>query len=84
MVHLFNDLNTTGGKGLPEDDVPLREEVVPIFNLGISVGAELGVEKARLQPSGEALPVLKESGRVKVVVPKLDIHQLIELDLRRK
>ena len=30
VVHLFSDLNTTAFHALPGDDVPLREEVVPI------------------------------------------------------
>jgi hypothetical protein len=27
IVHLFNDLNTTAFRALPNDDIPLREEV---------------------------------------------------------
>src|SRR5690606_34519908 len=33
VVHLYNDVNTTAFHGLPSDDVPLREEVLPIHNL---------------------------------------------------
>ena len=33
VVHLFNDLNTTAHHALPNDDVPLREEIVPIHDI---------------------------------------------------
>ena len=35
IVHLFNDLNTTAFHALPDDDVPLREEVVPIHDIRV-------------------------------------------------
>ena len=84
MVHLYNDLNTTGGKARPEDDVPLREEVVPIHDIAIYLEQGLGVERARLQPSGKELPVVREGGRLKVVVPRLEIHQVVELEAGKK
>jgi len=33
IVHLCSDLNTTAFHALPGDDVPLREEVVPIHGI---------------------------------------------------
>ena len=36
VVHLFSDLNTTAFHALPVDDVPLREEVVPIHDIKVS------------------------------------------------
>jgi len=80
VVHLYNDLNTTGGKARPEEDVPLREEVIPIHDIAISVAEELGLTRARLQPSGKDLPIFPESGRRKVIVPRLEIHQIVELE----
>jgi hypothetical protein len=35
IVHLYNDLNTTAFHALPGDDVPLREEVVPIHGIQV-------------------------------------------------
>ena len=34
-VHLYNDLNTTTFHGLPDNDVPLREESVPIDEIHV-------------------------------------------------
>ena len=36
IVHLFSDLNTTRHHALPDDDVPLREEVVPIHDIRVT------------------------------------------------
>jgi hypothetical protein len=84
VVHLYNDLNTTGGKARPEEDVPLREEVIPIYDIAIYLAEDLRVERVRLQPSGKELPVVREGGRLKVVVPRLEIHQVVELEAGKK
>ncbi len=36
VLHLFNDLNTTAFHALPDEDVPLREEVVPIHDIRVT------------------------------------------------
>ena len=36
IVHLYSDLNTTAFHALPNDDVPLREEVVPIHDIRVT------------------------------------------------
>jgi hypothetical protein len=41
IVHLFNDLNTTAFHARPDEDVPLREEVVPRLEVHSMVVAEL-------------------------------------------
>jgi hypothetical protein len=33
LVNLFNDVNTAAGHALPDDDVPLREETLPIHDV---------------------------------------------------
>src|SRR6202020_2121418 len=38
IVHLFNDLNTTAQHAKPDEDVPLREEVVPIHDIRVKFG----------------------------------------------
>ena len=35
IVHLYNDLNSNGLHAQPVDDVPLREETVPIHDIGV-------------------------------------------------
>ena len=36
IVHLYSDLNTTAFHALPNDDVPLHEEVVPIHDIRVT------------------------------------------------
>ena len=40
VVHLYSDLNTTAFHALPNDDVPLREEVVPIRDIRVTFAPE--------------------------------------------
>ena len=36
LIHLFNGVNTTAFHGLPNDDVPLREETIPIHDITVT------------------------------------------------
>jgi hypothetical protein len=72
VIHLFNDVNTTAGHGLPAADVPLREEVVPIG--GIRMRFDRDVPKqVHIEPGGRVLPV--RDGVVEL--PPLDRHALV-------
>lgn len=77
VVHLFNDLNTTGGHGLPVDDVPLREEVVPVHGIRVTFRPDYKVRRVTLQPEGKELPVTATPAGPTVTVPRLDIHALV-------
>jgi hypothetical protein len=55
FVHLFNDVNTTGNHALPEEDVPLREEVLPIYDLRVTFRADYPIRSAHLQPENVEL-----------------------------
>jgi len=77
VVHLFNNVNTTGGHALPADDVPLREEVIPIADIVVRFAPELRIKSVKLQPEGKALPVMNDA----VTVPKLEIHALVVAEL---
>lgn len=80
VVHLYNDVNTTAFHGLPSDDVPLREEVLPIFDIGVEfVG--YAIRGAKLQPSGSDLALERDGDRVRVRVPRLDIHAMVVAEL---
>lgn len=43
VVHLFNDLNMPADHALPVDDVPLREESVPIHDIRVACDSSLGI-----------------------------------------
>jgi hypothetical protein len=36
IVHLYNDVNTTANHARPDDDIPLREETLPIHDIRVS------------------------------------------------
>ena len=78
LVHLFNDLNTTGHHALPVDDVPLREETVPIHDIAVTFGPEYRLREVRLEPGGQVLVAAATAeGGVRVVVPRLDVHAIV-------
>lgn len=54
VVHLFNDVNTTGGHALPTDDVPLREEVIPIADIRVTFRPEYRIKS--VNPRGRNSP----------------------------
>lgn len=80
VVHLYNDVNTVAFHALPNEDVPLREETLPIH--GIQVGfAGYHIKRLHLEPEGADLtPELRE-GRLFVTVPRLDIHTMVVAEL---
>jgi Trehalose utilisation len=86
IVHLFNDLNTTAHHAFPNDDVPLREEVVPIRDIEITFAPQYRIRSIRLEPEGKALPMRKTDAGVTVTVPRLDVHSMVvaELDGAKK
>jgi hypothetical protein len=81
VVHLFNDLNTTAHKALPTDDVPLREEVVPIHGIAITFDARYKVREARVEPGARKLDLARAADGVRVVVPRLDVHAMVVAEL---
>lgn len=76
VVHLFNDLNTTGGHGLPRADVPLREESVPIAGIAVRFRGE-PPGRVHVEPGGIDLEPRREGGSVVYEVPPLEVHALI-------
>ena len=76
VVHLFNNISTTAGHGLPAAEVPLREEAVPIG--GIRVGFEHDAPKrVHLEPGGIELPLRREGPATFVEVPSLELHAMV-------
>ena len=77
IVHLFNDSNTTAHHAHPIDDVPLREEVLPIHDIAITFAPCYKFRKIHLEPGGKELPMEKTAAGIRVVVPRLDVHSLV-------
>jgi hypothetical protein len=80
VVHLFNDVNTTAFHGLPGDDVPLREEVLPIYDIRITFQG-YSITGVHLEPGGQDLPVNRAADTLEVRVPRLDIHGMVVAEL---
>jgi hypothetical protein len=84
VLHLFNDLNTTAHHALPVDDIPLREETVPIHDIRITFGPEYRLRKVHLEPEGKTLPVKKTPQGSVLTVPRLDVHSMVVGELEGK
>jgi hypothetical protein len=82
IVHLYSDLNTTAFHALPGDDVPLREEAVPIHDIRVSFAPLYKFRRLHLEPEGKDLVARSSPGGTSVVVPRLDVHTMVvgELD----
>ena len=48
VVHLYSDLNTAAHHALPKDDVPLREETVPVHDIAVTFGPQYRLRQVRL------------------------------------
>ena len=81
VVHLFNDVNTAGGHALGTDDVPLREETLPVHGIRVTFRAGTRLPQVRLEPGGETLEVHDAEGGPSVTVPRLDVHALVVAEL---
>ncbi|QEL19616.1 alpha-amylase family protein [Limnoglobus roseus] len=81
IVHLFNDVNTTGGKAYPVDDVPLREEVLPVHDIRVTFRPGFKLGPIRLQPDNTELKATETPDGVSVVVPRLDVHAMVVVEL---
>ncbi|MBI3863909.1 MAG: hypothetical protein HY290_18630 [Planctomycetia bacterium] len=81
VVHLFNDLNTTAHHALPADDVPLREETVPIRDIRITFGPQYKFRRVHLEPEGREIEMQFGPDGTTIVVPQLDIHTLVVAEL---
>ena len=83
IVHLYSDFNTTAFHAIPNDDVPLREEVVPIHDIRVTFGPSYRLGTVHLEPEGQELKVDTHPGGTSVVVPRLDIHSMVVAELAR-
>ncbi|MDR3633706.1 MAG: ThuA domain-containing protein [Isosphaeraceae bacterium] len=77
IVHLFSDLNTTAFHALPADDVPLREEVVPVHDIRVTFDPHYRLGRVHLEPGGGELEVRRTPQGMSVTVPRLDVHAMV-------
>jgi hypothetical protein len=80
VIHLFNDLNTTAGHGHPAEEVPLREEVIPIHDIGVTLTG-YKVKSVRQEPEGKELEAKRTGDAITFTVPKLRVHTMAVVEL---
>ena len=79
--HLFIDLHTTNGHGMPEVDVPLREESVPIHGIKVRFTG-INANRFHLQPEGTELKATNDGDTQVIEVPPLAIHSMLVAETR--
>ncbi len=80
IVHFFNGINSTGQHAFANDDVPLREESVPVHGLKVRFEG-YNIKRIHLEPDGTTLEPTLESGCSVVSLPPLTIHYLVVAEL---
>ncbi len=76
VVHLLNDLSSTGRRPRDAAYLAIREEVLPLHDIEVSTRLP-GIRRAHLEPGGLELLLKREAGVTTVVVPKLEQHALV-------
>ena len=79
VVHLLNELNTTGGRALPDMDPSMREEVVPLCGIKV-LFRDKSIKNIKLQPEGDELKLNITDEGLEVVVPQLKLHSMVVAD----
>ena len=83
IVHLYSDLNTTAAHAFPNDDVPLREEVVPIHDIQVTFAPQYVFHRVHLEPEGIDLETHNSPDGTVVTIPRLDVHTMVVAELKR-
>jgi type 1 glutamine amidotransferase len=76
VVHLFNGVNTAANHGLPAQEVPLREEVIPVHGIRVTIRKDAPA-RFRCEPGARPVEVQKDGDAVTVTCPSLDIHMVL-------
>lgn len=76
VVHLFNNLDSTAGHGIPGMDVPLREESVPVHGIRVTLRGEKP-KSVHVEPGGFRPRVRNLPGATEVELPPLEVHGML-------
>jgi hypothetical protein len=80
VVHLFNGINSTAQHAFANDDVPLREESVPVHGIKLRFES-YNIKRIHLEPDGTTLDPVREAGGSVVSLPPLAIHYMVVAEL---
>jgi hypothetical protein len=76
VVHLLNTTNTTLGRGLPEMEVPLREEIVPIYDVQVHLKGG-SYDSITVEPGGHRPKIVRRAGVTTIQMPPLALHAML-------
>ncbi|MCY4071714.1 MAG: beta-galactosidase trimerization domain-containing protein [Chloroflexi bacterium] len=62
--------------------IDIIEDVIPVYNIPVSIRAGKRIESVKLAPSGDAIDFEKVNGRINFTVAEIKGHQMIELNYR--
>lgn len=83
LVHLVNYQSVPGRVHMPMTDLPVTEDVLPVHDVVLETGLpHKAVQSARLQPAGRRLPLSACKGKAVIKIPRLEIHDIVELVLK--
>ncbi len=76
VLHLLHYIPERRGQ-----DFDVVEDVIPLYNVELSLRLPAPVSTVRCVPAGETLPHATEDGRVAFTVPAIEGHQMVEIAL---
>ncbi len=82
IVHLFNGAISNANHALANEDVPLREEVVPVHNLQISF-TDTHLSRIHMEPEGTDLPITKTDKGLSVTIPEVQLHTMVVAEMEK-
>ena len=74
VVHLLFAYTTVRGKG-----IEVIEDAIPLYDTEVSVKMEKKPERVYLAPEKKDIPFEWENGRVRFIVPKFTLHQMVAI-----
>ncbi|NMB46859.1 MAG: beta-galactosidase [Firmicutes bacterium] len=60
-------------------EIDIIEDVIPLYNLEVSLKIDEPVKAVTSVPDMQALPFERKDGRLNLILPRLDGHQMIEI-----
>lgn len=81
LVHLLNEINSSGGRAIPENNSSMREEIVPISGIKVRFTGQ-NITAAHLEPEGQELGIKSVDGDQEVTLPPLGLHSILVAERR--
>ncbi len=76
VLHLLHYIPERRGQ-----DFDVIEDVIPVYDIGVSLREDCTVGRVELAPQGTELEVERRGGRARFTVPKVHGHQMISMEV---